>query len=356
MDEADAKKVAGILGEPAKLHAQIGDVLSALTLQLPPLPKDLSLVASPIVAALASVHAVLPTGLSFPFPGGFSAINQAVELSRNFFEDFSRQFAADLAETIAKAREARATWCKWAFRDGLRCVVLKPYEWDFRAIGSEHEAKRAWFYEYGREVEWLYRFAESVLDEKMASTDDRQARLRYLDSWILFELPLYWPVPWMLLRGKSALVYPPRQGASSVVSVDTARWREMIENGAQGRLALLEIDWERGLKTVCEDFKKWARHAAPRKTVGAKRGKRVNTSSLLKLKWLAAYRLSRAGMSYTKAKALLDAARKEGGDAHALLPTYASAGGWDDAVKKAQALLREQFAEPPARPEDELAE
>lgn len=92
------------------------------------------------------------------------------------------------------------------------------------------------------------------------------------------------------------------------------------------------------IKDLVNDFEKWLRNEvrtdSKRFSVMKKRGK-SGQLPIARLTWLAAYRISKAGVSYVKAQNFLEPYPNHYGH----LPKYVDKSGWSDAIRKAKNFL-----------------
>ena len=105
---------------------------------------------------------------------------------------------------------------------------------------------------------------------------------------------------------------------------------------AYGHHYKMDIRWD-GMTTndIVDDFRKWLAIEAKNRPELKQRGKPSQVSPHT-LAWLAALRISRAGVSYSDAKTELQAA---GENFYHALPIYSDKSGWSDAIAKAENIL-----------------
>ena len=254
-------------------------------------------------------------------------------------------------------------------------------EWDFSQVADDQISAVA-LYEYARTsdslrepiAKWLgtihkgktltQRLIESHVKKDHAGYNTlcaenhgaglEAARFNYELAELLFVLP-YFPKPFFFY-GRSPLVItnplgkdrPKNKPPFSTVTIDpmlavTERYYKALHMKPGTKMDLnhfgrsyftsfkLSIRWE-GFTTndIVDDFRKWLAVEAKKHTELKQRGKPSQVSPHT-LAWLAALRISRAGVSYAEAQKHLQSLQCH--------PKYADKAGWSDAVAKAEKLL-----------------
>ncbi len=260
---------------------------------------------------------------------------------------------------------------------------LDPHEWDFRGVNPDH-LDSILLYEQSRESVALARakqlltsknrrrifgmkaneFGERHLASKIVGTnlaDDFQFFHIVAACWLCNEFPK----PWMALSGKNwdeaARRYTANKWLSENMNFrvlsraelakmeDTEEWLWRISpdkkpNPNSPTRLIIQIDWakvdDRELKTLLLNLLKLRPDGVqPRKISTGKRA----AAQIHKLKQLAAWRLSsKAKLNFQQAHKKVAAYQKAFPVKcdFDLLPNYASAGAWSDAVMAGKKLIR----------------
>jgi hypothetical protein len=265
-----------------------------------------------------------------------------------------REWAVWALENYSISREAfgRETpeyrevlrWLFPVFENGRRRCELVPEEWDFRGIKDLSEARQASLYEYRREVLRLYewevdcmkfvgKYHPDVVILRMALTNKWPFAP---DPWLLLsESAKYFPTPWLKCPiATRSLKYVPIPAAYSIDPDSTdLEWLPF-----KSRAHTVVIQWNKPDSEIKRDLSKLIDELRPSEFPRVKplRGKR-RERPFDELKWLAAWRLQSAGLTYEQAQHFLKG-NVRGDDPHAVIPRYASSGAWQThALDKARA-------------------
>lgn len=247
-------------------------------------------------------------------------------------------------------------WLFPVFEEGQRRCSLVPEEWDFRGIQDLEEARAACKYEYLREAAWAYEWSADCL--RPVGKDGAMGRL------LIFALRHKWPVTlWHILAGPRAELFPTPWmkrpatirrlkfapvGAAYPITFDSED-REWLPN--KSRAHALVIQWDkpdaeikRALAALVDELRP---PELPR--VKPPRGRRI-TKPFDELKWLSAWRLRAAGLSYEEAQKFLKKNAPSDRNPETVIPRYASSGAWQThAIDKARALIAKAVSNYPWR-------
>ena len=240
----------------------------------------------------------------------------------------------------------RLKWLFPVFESGRRHCHLAPEEWDFRAVKDLQEARRVSRYEYRREVSRLYEWEADCMkfvgkyhaDVVLLKMALEHKWTRAPDPWLLLsEDANLFPTPWLKLPAEiRRLKYEPVRAAYSITF--DAEDRKLI--GYQERAHAVVIQWHKPDAEIKRDLAKLVDELRPPELPRVKppRGRRI-AKPFDELKWLSAWRLASAGLSYEQAQGFLKK-HAPSGDPHGVIPRYASAGAWQShALDKARNLI-----------------
>jgi hypothetical protein len=221
----------------------------------------------------------------------------------------------------------------------------EPAEWDFREV-TEGELVAALEYEWRREAcrpkllawlasdiegrpvrEWLYAELEDEAPDDLFAV----SRLPVGVDTMLAEAMAFFPLPWLSIPAEV------RRRAKEWKPEPFRAYR--LPAGLKLPYPVTQISVGFGLYRIDEivaAFESWVRDEA-RKHAPAKRGK-ASSPPWHKLRTLAALRLHLAVRSHGRAQAIVaeHAGKVRLAAAGDVLPNYASAGAWHDAVKAAE--------------------
>jgi len=213
--------------------------------------------------------------------------------------------------------------------------LIASEEWDFRSL-TENELYAAAEYEYAREL--------------ISPTQPRKPR-----AWLKLA---------PTTRAKHVKQAGRRMGimgsvfygfitASPSHELEAERMIELIESDGSRRDSFgiyswhfAQVNWGQSDKQIIADFKRWLKEARPQevKPVIVK-GKKAQSNDNSRLKWLSAYRLDAAAMSFPSAKQHIhERVGRKLNDPNDLLPRFAHASGWHAAIKKAANLIASRRA------------
>lgn len=251
---------------------------------------------------------------------------------------------------------------------------LDPREWDFRGLNPNH-LYAAWQYELARESRYLNDALALLTPTRRKeilalSRDDWGEELqldgveckqfyRCYDVFFAYWCCPRFPTAWMALRERERGVAVGKYGnPPPPLCVLTRQELTSIENSEQWLMAMnvqvddasnpyrrytIRVDWSHDdpiLKPLLLELLNLRPEGVkPRKHHTGKRA----SSPTYKFKQLAGWRLAiKGGLNYKAARQLLDRRQKDfpKNDPSDLLPIYASAGAWKDAVDAGQKYVR----------------
>jgi hypothetical protein len=281
-------------------------------------------------------------------------------MARKFIMLRGRRYDLSRCE-VADAVRKRAYWFAAVFKNGLRVPEQIGSEWDFRFVKTVEEARDIAFYEYAREVEWIYDYhAEwlSLITKFGKSQPARKATAEFRQKWddpegycsdpFLLSITGHWMEPVFPIPA-AEVPFEIRGDAKTtkndgVINVDLTGNSSGSRTTDSHRVHAVKIDWSLPNSQLETALARWLREMRPHDVQirTATRGKRIRRPFEL-LKWLAASRLAASGVSFSQAVPLIRAAHHDG---CGVLPLFASQGAWATAVKKARSLVVSIFPDP----------
>jgi hypothetical protein len=251
-----------------------------------------------------------------------------------------------------------------------------PIEWDFRKV-QQPELEIATLYEYARTSDKIreatWKWLNTMLDGKPLGLqilnglktgkrfgvgfDLEVSGREAMQSLELYNLITEnrpdFPTPW-LINGKSPVTITKNPNYRRVRVEPIEKTADRVKKLCAMRKAhggkLGEADWFKEVyaenfmmsirwhgftvKEITADFEKWLRGEAKNHPEMKQRG-RAGQMPVAPLKWLAAYRLHKAGVTFEAAQIRLEMEK----DSYGYLPRYSEKSGWSDAIKNAKRLI-----------------
>ncbi|MDR3456251.1 MAG: hypothetical protein P4N60_02305 [Verrucomicrobiae bacterium] len=251
--------------------------------------------------------------------------------------------------------------------------ALERAEWDFRQI-EDHALKAATMWEYGRSCDNLNKSVVLFLETKIDGVKIRQHvaqggqsscgvffkaipeliasniiskdcfdRILDLSLFMLSNGHADFPAPWTAVKHRKPKPWTPND--SHILEIYSyLNNREICDKKLQEKIDepeflasdnctyLMEIKWDANVDKIMAQFSKWVRAEAKNHPRPLGQQAQAYTHPL---KCLSAYRLQQAGYTFPTAQEFL----RKYNDGGRLVPVYANASGWSDAISFARKTL-----------------